>query len=182
MQPVAKVVLTRRRHQEFPERFEALALVGSANVVRLAKDLLQEQSFGPGAESNAFAHLQIEKAEVFLHLPEVSKESLGGIGDLQVSLFDLCGIEGRNAPFLDTFDLALECLLARLQLLDAGGGVLLRSNSKVAQQMKQSEQAGFGTDKLSGSKAFHPLESLFSGRSKVKFGVFARSGIVLSQP
>jgi len=60
VQPFGEFLLTPARHQEVPEGTEAAALIGVADGVALAHDLVEQRTLGTFPQRDLLAHLAVE--------------------------------------------------------------------------------------------------------------------------
>jgi hypothetical protein len=110
----------------------------------------------------------VQGAEVLLHLAEVGQQLAGGGGELLVALADRGAVQQAGGRVLaELVNLALDVLLAALELVQALGGVGLGALGDLAQQVHRGLQARLGAHEGRFGKALNPGVGLLQGRGGV---------------
>ena len=175
-------LLPRRRHQEIPERAEALALIAPRDGVALRKNLLQQRSLAAFERSDALAHRAVQRAEILLHFPEVAEQAARRERHLLKAILHLRGVEHGNMSVAYALYLRLDRGLAFLQVGDARRRVLLGSLRDLPQQREHRHQPRFGAHELPLVEARDPVDGAFRRRSEIVVRLIAARRIVFAQP
>src|SRR5690606_12127245 len=180
-QPSAQLILPLRRHQERPECLEAFPLIRAVNVVRLAEDRIQQLALWLTARRDAFARLKIQFPEILLHLSEVREKAPREVGNLQITLLHLRGIERRSTSRTYTFDLPFDLLALAFELPHSHGRIVLRAHRKISKDLKEREQPRLRAHELLGRERLQPLDRLFRRGCEIELRIITGLWIVLPQ-
>ena len=177
-----KLLLPRRRHQEIPERAEALALVAARDGVALREDLFQQRSLAALKRGDALAHRAVQRAEILLHFPEVAEQAARRERHLLKAIFHLRRVEQRNMPVAYARISASIATLRFSRSAMRDVGILLRPLRDFPQQREHRHQTRFGADELPLVEARQPVDSAFCRRREIVVRLIAARRIVFAEP
>ena len=99
-------------------------------------------------QGDAFAHAPIQLAKVVFHFAKVGQQFTRTLHELLEAVFERGVVEQRHIADLNARHFGIDTVTLLLQVGHAFGGVGLAALADLLEQVKQREQARFGTHEL----------------------------------
>ena len=177
-----ELLLAPGRHQEVPERAEALALIAVGDGIAVAEYLVEQRALAALPGGDALAHGAVEVAEVLLHGAEVGEQGARGVADLQEALAHAAGVDERERPTPNARYFGIDLCAPPHQLGNARGGISVGAVDELAQQIEQRDEPRLRADERPMREAGQPGECMLGRRRDVEHRLVATLGVILAQP
>ncbi len=182
VEPSGQRLLPPAGHQKVPERAEAAALVGVADGVALAHDLIEQRALAARPQRDLLAHPAVQLAKVVLHLAEIGQQLARQLLELQEALADRRVVQQRCVTGQHAGDLGVERVASLPQLLDPLDGVGLGAGADLLQQREQRQQTRLGADEGALGQRPQPGDGLLGGGRQVELRLVGARLVELAQP
>src|SRR5207302_2587384 len=156
--------LPTTRHEEVPERPEALAFIGFGNRIAFTHDFLQQSGLRALPQRNAFPHCPIQLSKVALHFAKIRQQIARQLNKLQEAVPKAGVVQDADVSCQNSLNFGIDFRAALLQFCEACLWIGFAALGHLFEQLKHSEQTRFGTNETALAECREPNNRLLGRR------------------